>query len=381
MRQLLIISSRVKNFNAIQAAVHPTVLLLHYKYESSTSQSLLGKSFPTINFEVLKLCYENYIDDIKKLLQGGKIDCVGFILHGTLTSINICGKDDITLTKDNIISNERIRSFLLQLTELCLSRGPNSRIVWFTTPLAQAADGAIFAKCLQQLLHVQIDLCRDFSGQELATTNQDNASESKNQYSCVGEMFFCADMLKSLNSSFQQSLAGFEKIRIVGKGAYGTAVLYRKRDDESLVILKEINLHDLNVAERQMALNEVKVLSMLNHPHIISYYDSFEEEGNMLIEMEYADGGTLAEYLTQQTQPLPEHKVLEMFLQIAEAISYVHDHNILHRDIKAANIFLSRDGTLKIGDFGISKMLSTAHPGANTVLGTPYYISPEMVCL
>lgn len=74
-------------------------------------------------------------------------------------------------------------------------------------------------------------------------------------------------------------------------GAYGTAVLYRRRDDDSLVILKEINMHDLSASERQMALNEVKVLAMLDHPNIISYYDSFEEDGVLMIEMEYADGG------------------------------------------------------------------------------------------
>ena len=74
-------------------------------------------------------------------------------------------------------------------------------------------------------------------------------------------------------------------------GAYGTAVLYRKRDDDSLVILKEINLHDMNATERQLAMNEVKVLALMDHPNIISYYDSFEEDGIVMIEMEYADGG------------------------------------------------------------------------------------------
>ena len=74
-------------------------------------------------------------------------------------------------------------------------------------------------------------------------------------------------------------------------GAYGTAVLYRKKDDDSLVILKEINLHDLNASERQLAMNEVKVLAWMDHPNIVSYYDSFEEDGIVMIEMEYADGG------------------------------------------------------------------------------------------
>lgn len=67
--------------------------------------------------------------------------------------------------------------------------------------------------------------------------------------------------------------------------------MYRKKDDDSLVVLKQINMHDLNASERQLAINEIKVLSMLNHPNIISYFDSFEEDGVLMIEMEYADGG------------------------------------------------------------------------------------------
>ena len=68
-------------------------------------------------------------------------------------------------------------------------------------------------------------------------------------------------------------------------------MLYRRKDDDSKVILKKINILELNKAERQSVVTEIKILSMLDHPHIISYYDNFEEEGVMMIEMEYADGG------------------------------------------------------------------------------------------
>ena len=74
-------------------------------------------------------------------------------------------------------------------------------------------------------------------------------------------------------------------------GAYGAAVLYRKKDDGSQVILKEINLMDLTKTERYSAMNEAQILSRLDHPNIISYYDNFEEDGVLMIEMEYADGG------------------------------------------------------------------------------------------
>uniref|UniRef100_A0A914YGS2 Protein kinase domain-containing protein n=1 Tax=Panagrolaimus superbus TaxID=310955 RepID=A0A914YGS2_9BILA len=87
------------------------------------------------------------------------------------------------------------------------------------------------------------------------------------------------------------TVSGYERIRVVGKGSFGSAILYRRKADDSLVVIKEINMHELSTAERQLALNEVSLLSSMDHPHIISYYDSFEEDGILMIEMEYADGG------------------------------------------------------------------------------------------
>uniref|UniRef100_A0A4W3K3S4 non-specific serine/threonine protein kinase n=1 Tax=Callorhinchus milii TaxID=7868 RepID=A0A4W3K3S4_CALMI len=204
-------------------------------------------------------------------------------------------------------------------------------------------------------------MARDVLGSELqAAPDQDGTKLHILDLYC--------DKLKQPHS---QTLAEFEKIHTVGKGAYGTAVLYRKKDDDSLVILKEINMHELNHIERQRAMNEVKVLSMLDHPNIISYYDSFEEEGLLMIEMEYADGGTLAQYL------LEERDILNLFHQMVAAISYLHEHNVLHRDLKTANIFLTKDSEVKLGDFGVAKVMSTGSE-AHTILGTPYYISPEI---
>ncbi|CAJ0964098.1 unnamed protein product, partial [Mesorhabditis belari] len=182
-------------------------------------------------------------------------------------------------------------------------------------------------------------------------------------------------------SRVPSAIANYERIRVVGKGAFGAAVLYRRREDESLVIIKEISMHQLAATERQLAKNEVDVLARLEHPHIVSYFDSFEEDGLLLIEMEYADGGTLAQFLSACTDFVGEDTVTALFEQIFSAVAYLHENKVLHRDLKTANIFLTQDGDVKIGDFGISKLMGaeTLSKGATTLVGTPHYLSPEMV--
>ncbi|GCB70640.1 hypothetical protein scyTo_0001334 [Scyliorhinus torazame] len=224
---------------------------------------------------------------------------------------------------------------------------------------------------LKTLTGVPVTMARNLLGSELQAGPNQVLDGVKMH---VLDLYCESDKLKRPHP---QTLAEFEKIHIVGKGAYGTAVLYRKKDDDSLVILKEINMHELNHIERQRAMNEVKVLSMLDHPNIINYYDSFEEDGVLMIEMEYADGGTLAQYLAQQDRELEEHQILNLFHQMVAAICYLHEHSVLHRDLKTANLFLTKEGEVKLGDFGVAKVMMTGSE-AHTILGTPFYISPEI---
>lgn len=174
-------------------------------------------------------------------------------------------------------------------------------------------------------------------------------------------------------------MENYEKIKSIGRGAYGTVYLCRRIPDGCLFIIKQIPVEEMSKDERQAAMNEVKVLAMLKHPNIIAYWDSFFEEKALMIVMEYAQGGTMYNFLEERKgRLLDEEEIIRLFVQIVVAMHHVHQKSILHRDLKTQNILLNKTRkVVKIGDFGISKILSSKSK-ANSVIGTPCYISPEL---
>ncbi|XP_019621504.1 PREDICTED: serine/threonine-protein kinase Nek1-like isoform X1 [Branchiostoma belcheri] len=171
----------------------------------------------------------------------------------------------------------------------------------------------------------------------------------------------------------------YQKVKRIGEGSFGKALLVRNKKDGKQYVIKEISITKMSPKERQEARREVTVLSKMKHTNIVSYQESFEEVGNLYIVMDFCDGGDLYQRINAQRGILfPEDQVMNWFVQLCLALKHVHDRKILHRDIKSQNIFLMRDGTIKLGDFGIARVLNNTMELARTCIGTPYYLSPEM---
>ena len=177
-------------------------------------------------------------------------------------------------------------------------------------------------------------------------------------------------------------LHGYDEIRKVGEGSFGKAILVSSSDGSQL-ICKMVDISKASRKERSDAVKEGKVLEKLSHPYIVRYRDNFTQSGWICILMDFCEGGDLASQIKQvrtSQESLPEDRVLRWFTQCILALKYLHDMHILHRDLKPGNLFLARDGSLRVGDFGISKVLACTIAVARTQIGTPNYLSPEL-CL
>lgn len=133
--------------------------------------------------------------------------------------------------------------------------------------------------------------------------------------------------------------------------------------------------------ERADTLKEAKILEAFNHPNIIRFREVYKtKKGKLCIVMDYADGGDLQKMIqNQRGRYFTESQLLDWFTQICLALKHMHDRKVLHRDIKCQNVFLTKNSIIKMGDFGIARVLNSTMEVARSMVGTPYYLSPEII--
>ncbi|XP_063648657.1 serine/threonine-protein kinase Nek5 isoform X2 [Pan troglodytes] len=182
------------------------------------------------------------------------------------------------------------------------------------------------------------------------------------------------------NLSPLETMDKYDVIKAIGQGAFGKAYLAKGKSDSKHCVIKEINFEKMPIQEKEASKKEVILLEKMKHPNIVAFFSSFQENGRLFIVMEYCDGGDLMKRINRQRGVLfSEDQILGWFVQISLGLKHIHDRKILHRDIKAQNIFLSKNGMVaKLGDFGIARVLNNSMELARTCIGTPYYLSPEI---
>ena len=177
------------------------------------------------------------------------------------------------------------------------------------------------------------------------------------------------------------SLSDFKIGRLLGKGSFGVVILVQRIIDGQIYAMKQVRINQLPEKEKKNSLNEIRILASLSHKNIIAYKDAFFDENSktLNIVMEYADNGDMSQkikYNLKNGLIFSENIIWNYLIQILEGLHYLHEHNIIHRDLKSANIFLTQEGIVKIGDLNVSKIAKIGM--AYTQTGTPYYASPEI---
>ncbi|CAF1063352.1 unnamed protein product [Adineta ricciae] len=168
----------------------------------------------------------------------------------------------------------------------------------------------------------------------------------------------------------------------LGAGNFGTAYLVTDlKSKTEPKVLKVVRLGEMDENETVDSVREAELLSNLHNDYIVKFHESFLENDCLCIVTEFCEGGDLDQRLKElkkQNRTLEEDQVIEWLIQILIAVQYMHKSRILHRDLKARNIFL-KNNKIKIGDFGISRILVGTMDVATTFTGTPYYMSPEVM--
>lgn len=176
----------------------------------------------------------------------------------------------------------------------------------------------------------------------------------------------------------------YEIKKKLGVGTYGVVYMVSKKsksqtnNDNNLYVIKQIPLFGLTSSEIKEVKSEANILSQIKSTYVVKYLDSFEENNNLNIVMEYCEGGDLEKIIENKKKfPLDEEFIWKIFIQITLGLTAIHNLKILHRDLKSSNIFLTKEFNVKIGDLGVAKKLSRGS-FAKTIIGTPYYLSPEI---
>ena len=176
-------------------------------------------------------------------------------------------------------------------------------------------------------------------------------------------------------------MEGFIILDKIGEGAFSSVYKVKRKEDDIVYALKKVKFLKLKEKEKLNALNEIRILSSVNSKNVISYKEAFfdEKDSTLNIIMEYADKGDLFKLISEykkKKEHFEEKEIWDVLIQLLNGLKSLHELNILHRDLKSANIFLFSNGLAKLGDLNVSKV--TRKGIGYTQTGTPYYASPEV---
>ncbi|XP_070170228.1 serine/threonine-protein kinase PAK mbt isoform X4 [Polyergus mexicanus] len=209
------------------------------------------------------------------------------------------------------------------------------------------------------------------SGSLAVGTSTNNTNKQADQR-LTHEQFRAALQMVVSQGDPRENLENFLKI---GEGSTGTVCIATDKSTNRQVAVKKMDLRKQQ--RRELLFNEVVIMRDYHHPNIVEMYDSFLVDDELWVVMEYLEGGALTDIVTHSR--MDESQIATVCSQCLKPLAYLHSQGVIHRDIKSDSILLTADGRVKLSDFGFCAQVSQELPKRKSLVGTPYWMSPEVI--
>ena len=174
-------------------------------------------------------------------------------------------------------------------------------------------------------------------------------------------------------------MENYDFLSLIGEGTYGEVYKARHRQQKILVAIKKFKEKDEDELVRKTALREIRILKQLKHDHVVNLIEVFRERSKIYLVFEYVDRTVLDEIESLPSGGLSSLEAKKIVWQLLRAVAFIHSHHIIHRDIKPENLLLSKNGILKMCDFGFARNLSASNPLYTEYVSTRWYRAPELL--
>lgn len=167
----------------------------------------------------------------------------------------------------------------------------------------------------------------------------------------------------------------FTIISKIGRGSYGSVYKAQHIKTGHVLAIKQVPVD----TDLQEIIKEISIMQQCDSPYIVKYFGSYFKNTDLWIVMEYCGAGSVSDIMRLRRKTLTEDEIATVIYYTLKGLEYLHERRKIHRDIKAGNILLNMDGNAKLADFGVAGQLTDTMAKRNTVIGTPYWMAPEVI--
>lgn len=167
----------------------------------------------------------------------------------------------------------------------------------------------------------------------------------------------------------------FDILCKLGEGSYGSVYKALHKESEQVLAIKQVPVD----TDLQEIIKEISIMQQCDSPYVVKYYGSYFKNTDLWIVMEYCGAGSVSDIMRLRKKTLSEDEIATILIDTLKGLEYLHLRRKIHRDIKAGNILLNSEGHAKLADFGVAGQLTDTMAKRNTVIGTPFWMAPEVI--